>query len=75
MNILDSITGKSFSGTRSTSVPLRLSISTDIDIFITDLTKAKKDDPGNNDKAAEESPKFKIKKPDKYYEDRKKLEL
>ena len=38
----------------------------DIDIFITDLAEVRKNDPENDDKAAEGPPKFKIKKIDKY---------
>ena len=74
MNVSGSTTGKSSLRTRSIPASLRLSISTDIDVSITDSVEAREDDPGSDDKAAEEPPKFKIKKPDKYYGNRKKLE-
>ena len=50
-------------------------MSTDADVFITDSAEARKDDPGSDDKAVKGPPKFKVEKSDKYYGDRKKLEL
>ena len=73
MNVLDNITEKSFLRTRSILTSLRLSISADIDVFIINLTEARKNDPENNDKIIEGSFKFKIEKLDKYYGNHKKL--